>query len=158
MPLLEPSEELNGFRNLAISEIRYHCRYPGTKGATLATLIFDASRDNPLRQQQALMRTLGTERGLGRMPQAEGVFAIYSAGVGQTALERLSDQDDSPNSVFARILAPALARVTRPASCGNCSESPAKAWANWPQQSDMNNATSLESRLKLSTPNEPEPV
>jgi hypothetical protein len=34
---------------------------------------------------------------------AEGVFSIYSAGLGQQALDRLGDGDTSRNSVFTRV-------------------------------------------------------
>ena len=37
-----------------------------------------------------------------------GVFVIYSAGVGETALDRLSDSDADPNSVFTRSFLPLL--------------------------------------------------
>ena len=38
----------------------------------------------------------------------EGVFSIFSAGAKQTALDRLSDDDTSPNSVFTRNFAKEL--------------------------------------------------
>src|SRR5215467_10219589 len=34
----------------------------------------------------------------------EGVFVLYSAGLGQAALDRLNDKDADPNSVFTRTL------------------------------------------------------
>src|SRR5215471_10061310 len=43
--------------------------------------------------------------------KAEGVFAIYSAGFGQSALDTLGPDDPSQNSVFTRVLVPALART-----------------------------------------------
>ena len=51
-------------------------------------------------------------RGLSRPPtvQVEGVFGLYSAGFGETALDRLGDDDPDPNSVFTRVLVPALSR------------------------------------------------
>src|SRR5262249_47786715 len=39
-----------------------------------------------------------------------GVFSLYSAGFGQTALDRLSDNDPDPNSVFTRVLVPQLTK------------------------------------------------
>ena len=36
------------------------------------------------------------------------MFALYSAGTGQTALDRLGDTDTNPNSVFIRVFVPAL--------------------------------------------------
>jgi hypothetical protein len=38
----------------------------------------------------------------------EGVFSVFSAGPRQTALDRLSDHDDNPNSVFTRTFAKEL--------------------------------------------------
>ena len=38
------------------------------------------------------------------------MFSIYSAGLGQTALDQLGEADNNPNSVFTRVLVPALRR------------------------------------------------
>src|SRR5262245_63474549 len=38
------------------------------------------------------------------MDPAEGMFVLFSAGQGQSALGRLSDTDKNPNSVFTRTL------------------------------------------------------
>ena len=38
------------------------------------------------------------------MDPAEGMFVLFSAGQGQSALDRLSDTDENPNSVFTRTL------------------------------------------------------
>ena len=38
----------------------------------------------------------------------EGVFSVFSAGPRQTALDRLSNNDDNPNSVFTRTFAKEL--------------------------------------------------
>ena len=43
-------------------------------------------------------------RGLARMDPTEGMFVLFSAGQGQSALDRLSDNDADPNSVFTRTL------------------------------------------------------
>src|SRR5262249_26936986 len=49
--------------------------------------------------------------GLAPMTQLpEGVFSIFSAGYRQTALDRLSNDDNSPNSVFTRTFAHELLR------------------------------------------------
>jgi len=45
-------------------------------------------------------RGVSGTRGLGQMTAPEGVFVLYSAGVGQTALDRLSDDDPNPSSVL----------------------------------------------------------
>lgn len=71
--------------------------------------MLDACRDNPFRQP-GLTRSAGADKGLARGAEAEGVFAIYSAGFGQAALDSLGTGDVSPNSVFTRSLVPAIAR------------------------------------------------
>ncbi len=70
------------------------------RGAKVALMVLDACRDNPFRRPGT--RGVGTSRGLGQMTAPEGVFVLYSAGLGQTALDRLSDNDANPNSVFTR--------------------------------------------------------
>jgi hypothetical protein len=65
-------------------------------------LILDACRDNPFKT--ASSRGIGGSRGLGRIDTQEGVFVLYSAGLGQAALDRLNDKDADPNSVFTRTL------------------------------------------------------
>ena len=78
-----------------------------SRGARVSMLIIDACRDNPFPRQGT--RSLGATRGLGRVEAApEGTFILFSAGNGQTALDRLSDTDPNPNSVFTRILLPRL--------------------------------------------------
>ncbi len=72
------------------------------KGAATVILILDACRDNPFAIKGK--RSLGNERGLARMDPAEGMFVLFSAGQGQSALDRLSDADENPNSVFTRTL------------------------------------------------------
>jgi formylglycine-generating enzyme required for sulfatase activity len=68
--------------------------------------ILDACRDNPF--QDAKGRALGGTRGLGRPDNPEGNFIMYSAGERQTALDRLSEDDRDPNSIFTRSLLPLL--------------------------------------------------
>ncbi len=69
-------------------------------GASTVVLVLDACRDNPFAVPGK--RSLGGEAGLTRMSPAEGVFVLFSAGIGQSALDRLSDNDANPNSVFTR--------------------------------------------------------
>lgn len=71
-------------------------------------MLLDACRDNPFRQPGT--RSIAAEPGLTRGREAEGVFSIYSAGFGQTALDRLSIDDKVANSLFTRVLIPALER------------------------------------------------
>jgi Caspase domain len=77
------------------------------KGAATVILILDACRDNPFAIKGK--RSIGMTRGLTRMDPAEGMFVLFSAGQGQSALDRLSDTDADPNSVFTRTLLSELA-------------------------------------------------
>jgi hypothetical protein len=72
------------------------------KGAATVILILDACRDNPFALPGK--RSMGMTRGLSRMDPAEGMFVLFSAGQGQSALDRLSETDENPNSVFTRTL------------------------------------------------------
>jgi hypothetical protein len=77
------------------------------RGARASLLIVDACRDNPFPRQGT--RSLGSSRGLARVAAApEGTFIMFSAGQGQAALDRLSEDDPNPNSVFTRVLLPRL--------------------------------------------------
>ena len=78
------------------------------KRVRVAILILDACRDNPFRRPG--VRSLPSQRGLGRVMEATGVFSLYSAGIGQSSLDSLSDTDENPNSVFTRVLVPLLTR------------------------------------------------
>jgi hypothetical protein len=78
------------------------------RGARVAIVVLDSCRNNPFRRPG--VRGVGGERGLGRIEPVRGVFTLYSAGIGQTALDRLGDADSNPNSVFTRVLVPALGR------------------------------------------------
>jgi uncharacterized caspase-like protein len=69
-----------------------------------AILVFDACRNNPF--ERAGTRAVAGSGGLAPMTQLpEGVFSIFSAGPRQTALDRLSNDDANPNSVFTRTFA-----------------------------------------------------
>jgi hypothetical protein len=70
-------------------------------GARVAIVVLDACRDNPL--QGSGRRSVGATRGLAQSQPVRGVFSIYSAGFGQTALDRLGPDDRHPNSVFTRV-------------------------------------------------------
>ena len=64
-------------------------------------LVLDACRDNPFKT--GTTRSFGGARGLAQGTPPEGVFVLYSPGVGQSALDPMSDSDADPNSVFTRI-------------------------------------------------------
>lgn len=78
------------------------------RGARVAVLVIDACRDNPF--PRAGTRTLGNTRGLADAKPASGVFTLYSAGIGQSALDFLEPNDKNPNSVFTRVFVEQLAR------------------------------------------------
>lgn len=77
------------------------------KQVRTSILVFDACRNNPFERQGT--RAVAGGGGLAPMTQLpEGVFSIFSAGYKQTALDRLSNDDTSPNSVFTRTFAKEL--------------------------------------------------
>lgn len=78
------------------------------RGALLQVLVLDACRENPFRDKSG--RALGPSgSSLGPPKAVRGLFVMYSAGNGQVALDRLSDGDPNPNSIFTRSLLPKLA-------------------------------------------------
>src|SRR6516225_64312 len=69
-------------------------------GARVAILVLDACRNNPF--ERSGTRAIQGTRGLAPITPSEGVFVVFSAGAKQTALDRLSQSDPDPNSVFTR--------------------------------------------------------
>lgn len=82
------------------------------RGARMSLFILDACRDNPFPRSGT--RSIGGTRGLAPAPKAEGTFILYSAGEGETALDRLSTGDPNPNSVFTRALVPLISEPGLP--------------------------------------------
>jgi hypothetical protein len=78
------------------------------RSVRVALLVIDACRDNPF--PRAAGRSIGNTRGLADAKPARGIFTLYSAGIGQTALDRLGGNDAAHNSVFTRIFAEQLKR------------------------------------------------
>jgi hypothetical protein len=77
------------------------------KKARTSILVFDACRNNPFERPGT--RAVAGGAGLAPMTQLpEGVFSVFSAGPRQTALDRLSNDDTNPNSVFTRTFAKEL--------------------------------------------------
>ncbi len=76
------------------------------RGAAVSMVVLDACRDNPFAASGT--RNLGAQRGLARIDTPDGVFVLYSAGIGQTALDALGPLDVDQNSVFTRKLVPLL--------------------------------------------------
>lgn len=76
-------------------------------GSNVQIVIVDACRDNPYAQSGT--RAIGRSGGLvepGRRPVKGqgGFFIMFSAGFGQTAADRLNDNDREPTSVYTRLL------------------------------------------------------
>lgn len=78
-------------------------------GARVAVVVLDACRNNPFASSGA--KGIAPEKGLAPHEPPSGVFTLYAASRGEAALDRLYDGDRNPNSVFTRVLVPALART-----------------------------------------------
>jgi hypothetical protein len=90
--------------SLSVSEFLLDLRKRRPK---VTLLILDACRDHPLIPPE--YKTAATPTGLARMDAPEGTFIMYAAGAGETALDRLPNDDpDSVNSVYTRRLLPLL--------------------------------------------------
>src|SRR6202790_1066725 len=77
------------------------------KKVRTAILVFDACRNNSF--ERSGTRAVAGGGGLAPMKKLrEGVFSVFSAGPRETALDRLSNNDDNPNSVFTRTFAKEL--------------------------------------------------
>ncbi len=72
-----------------------------------ALAVIDACRDNPFKQNG---RAIGG-RGLAPTTAATGQMVMFSAGAGQQALDKLSDQDKGKNGLFTRVF---LEEMKRP--------------------------------------------
>jgi uncharacterized caspase-like protein len=96
-------DELLKRESLSVAEILADLRErrPG-----FTFVVLDACRDNPFAGRG---KSVGGARGLARVEPPEGTFIMFSAGAYQTALDRLSETDQAPTSVYTRILLPLLA-------------------------------------------------
>jgi hypothetical protein len=105
-PAAKPGEEaFLTAESLAADDVVYTLQ---ERGAAITVLILDACRDNPFPREGT--RSAGSARGLAPIAPPEGSFILFSAGAGQTALDRLGGSDRDPNSVFTRSLLPLLTR------------------------------------------------
>lgn len=84
------------------------------RGVEIAFVVLDACRDNPFPPDPDT-RAVRAYGGLARMTPQKGAFVLYSAGIGQKALDRLGPEDTDPNSVFTRTFRPILATPGMPA-------------------------------------------
>ena len=104
VPSVRPGrEELLRREALSLHELLADLKEKGTR---LNLVILDACRDNPF--EQVAGRSVGSARGLAVTEPPEGTFIMFSAGSGESALDRLNDADRDPNSVYTRQLLPLL--------------------------------------------------
>src|SRR5262245_18830009 len=76
------------------------------KRARTIILVLDACRTTPF--ERTGTRAVAGTGGLAAMTPPPGVFVVFSAGAKETALDRMSDRDANPNSVFTRYFAEQL--------------------------------------------------
>jgi TPR repeat protein len=100
VPAISPDAE-SRLRGASIAEGDVVAEIQG-KGVRVALLVLDACRDNPFPRSGT--RAVGGTRGLADAKPARGIFTLYSAGIGQSALDRLEPNDPNRNSVFTRVL------------------------------------------------------
>ena len=100
VPSVSPDAE-SRVRGASIAEGDVVAEIQG-KGVRVALLVLDACRDNPFPRSGT--RAVGGTRGLADAKPARGIFTLYSAGIGQSALDRLEPNDPNRNSVFTRVL------------------------------------------------------
>ena len=90
--------------SLSVSELLLDLR---KRTPQVIVLILDACRNHPLIPPE--QRSSGREGGLARMDAPAGTFIMYSAGAGETALDRLPGNDpDKSNSIYTRKLLPLM--------------------------------------------------
>ena len=79
----------------------------------LTLALIDACRDNPFLKSSSTRSAMGS-RGLAPTTPATGQLIVYSAGSGQTALDRLGSNDTSKNGVFTRVFLQEMKKVDLP--------------------------------------------
>lgn len=88
------------------------------RGAKLTMVVLDSCRDNPIAElaKRSGRRSGLLAQGLTQPERVDGVVSIYSAGIGQQALDHLGPGDPVKNSVFMRVFA---RRIVDPISLGD---------------------------------------
>ncbi len=84
---------------ISFSELRTQI---SLRGAATRVFVLDACRDNPFTSDDGT-RSVGNTRGLLPIKTVSGEFVFFAAAPGARALDRLSNDDPDPNSVFSRI-------------------------------------------------------
>lgn len=83
------------------------------KKVKLTLALIDACRDNPFLKNNAT-RSFSATKGLAPTTPAVGQLIVYSAGSGQTALDRLGPNDTSKNGLFTRVFLQEMKKVDLP--------------------------------------------
>lgn len=102
---MDPPKDLLDVEDQALSLSRIQDKLADAK-AKFVLLVIDACRDNPLPKKAG--RSIGGTRGLAQASSPNGQIVLYSAGANQQALDKLSDNDQHPNSVFTREFVPMI--------------------------------------------------
>jgi hypothetical protein len=79
----------------------------------LTLALIDACRDNPFLKTSST-RNFNGARGLAPTTPAVGQLIVYSAGSGQTALDRLGPNDPSKNGLFTRVFLQEMKKIDLP--------------------------------------------
>lgn len=102
---MDQPKDLLDVEDQALSLSRIQDKLADAK-AKFVMLVIDACRDNPLPKKAG--RSIGGTRGLAQASSPNGQIVLYSAGANQQALDKLSDNDQHPNSVFTREFVPMI--------------------------------------------------
>jgi TPR repeat protein len=104
VPGIRPGQEERLRReSLLLQEFLWDLRERKTR---VNLVILDACRENPF--EEVAGRSIGGKQGLVMREPPEGTFIMFSAGSGETALDRLGDDDQDANSVYTRHLLPLM--------------------------------------------------
>ena len=113
------------------------------RGVRVAIVVLDACRNNPFKRPG--VRSVGGERGFVRSDPVRGVFSLYSAGVGQTALDRLSDSDNQ-SELRVHPRAGAEPRSAKACISATSSSTCVKRWRNSPRASGASSVRPITTR------------
>jgi hypothetical protein len=84
------------------------------KKAKLTLALIDACRNNPFLKTSLTKSVVGGSKGLAPTTPATGQLIVYSAGSGQTALDRLGESDNVKNGLFTRVFLQEMKKVDLP--------------------------------------------
>ena len=84
------------------------------KKAKLTLALIDACRNNPFLNTTSTRSVVGGSKGLAPTTPATGQLIVYSAGSGQTALDRLGESDTLRNGLFTRVFLQEMKKVDLP--------------------------------------------